>query len=238
MHGLQINSTDPMAFQQELQAMAEDSGGSFSLFVVDIGNIGKIFARLGYKASNRFLHQIARLMEGFCRDRDRVSRIGDNTFGVMLSGIHSPGHATLAAEKLLRLHKEMFAGAEATYRRTLRIGIANYPDHADNPSDLMHKARIALETAHTSGKSYVAYSRDAAQSLAGHWELQDELTAAIAAESLELYYQPKICTVSGRPTGAEALLRWHSEKHGSLSPDIFIPVATEIGLMKKLTWLS
>ena len=71
--------------------------------------------------------------------------------------------------------------------------------------------------------------------MAENWNLQEELVEAINDSALELYYQPQFEIATRRPCGAEALLRWTSKEHGPVSPGVFVPLATEIGLMQELT---
>jgi EAL domain-containing protein (putative c-di-GMP-specific phosphodiesterase class I) len=118
---------------------------------------------------------------------------------------------------------------------TARIGIASFPQDGGNASDLVHRAGIALDSARASDKSYVSFAPSLARSLTDQLHLKEDLAVAIADRSLELHYQPKFDTVSRRPCGAEALLRWPSPKHGLVSPEIVVALALEMGLMHELT---
>jgi EAL domain-containing protein (putative c-di-GMP-specific phosphodiesterase class I) len=141
----------------------------------------------------------------------------------------------MAAEKISRLQNDAIREMGAAFNSSIRMGIASYPEDANNAVELIHKARIALESAQSLGKNYVIYSKNSASDVSAQWNLQEELAAAIHAKQFQLHYQPKVDTKTGRPIGAEALLRWTSEDGVAVRPDVFIPVACDIGLINELT---
>lgn len=231
----EINQTSESAFRREISRMADDTGGFFSLFIVDIGDVSKILVHSGEDSSRKFLYSAVTMLNEFCRLDDRLCRIGDNRFGILLAGVTSAGHQALAAEKISRLYGDIVRDAGTTIRLSVSIGIASFPEHTKDPASLVHKASIALAASRENQQSYVRYSPESAASVSDRFELRQELDAAINDELLEVYYQPKLELSSGTVTGAEALLRWHSKNHGSVAPSIFIPLAAEIGRLSDLT---
>ena len=231
----ELNKTDSLALEQEVERLTKAFDMPFSLLMVDVGDTGKIFVRSGPAASRKALLDIAESLQTFCRAQDRLCRIGDDTFCILLPGVHKAGHIALAAEKIVRNHSDVVARYDATLHSMVRIGTASFPQDGSDPADLIHKAGIALDSAQKTGRPYVTYLPELAQSMMDHWHLKEDLAEAIADKALELYYQPKFEVVSRRPCGAEALLRWTSPKHGQVSPDVFVPLASEIGLMHDLT---
>ncbi|MCZ6560032.1 MAG: bifunctional diguanylate cyclase/phosphodiesterase [Gammaproteobacteria bacterium] len=227
--------TGHAALLDDLQAMQKQSDGSLTLLLVDAGYPGKIIAQHGQQAADDLLYQVATLLKNFCRKKDSVSRIGDHTFAVLLAGVSKSGHTVLAAEKIMRMQREVLETSDSPVRLDLSIGIASFPRHTKSPEDLVQKARIALEVARDTKSGYATYSPVVAATMASKWDLQQELVAAIETGSLELYFQPKVSAVDRQPVGAEALMRWTSLKHGPIGPDIFIPLAEQAGLMKDLT---
>lgn len=220
----------------ELSDMESASSGAYSLFLLEVGYTGNVFARLGNQAADMLLLRISDILGKFCRNSDRVFRIGEKTFAVMLAGIRDAAHAQLAAEKLGRLQREQGNGEIAKIEIDMRIGIANYFAHATDPQGILHQARVALEAAISSRSNYEIYCPETEQSMASHWEMQEELRQVIEEGGLALHYQPKIDIASGKLIGAEALMRWTSQKFGEVSPEIFIPMVMELGLMDKLAW--
>lgn len=230
-----LNRTDPLDLERAVERLMDAGDEPFSLLMVDVGDIGKIFVRSGPAASREVLANIAALLQTFCRKQDRMYRIGDDVFCILLSGVHKPGHIALAAEKIIRLHSDATMKFGAWLHSTARIGIASFPQDGGNPSDLVHRAGIALDSARASSEPYVSFAPSLARSLTDQMHLKEDLAVAIADKSLELHYQPKFDTVSRRPCGAEALLRWPSPKHGLVSPETVVSLASEMGVIHELT---
>lgn len=231
----ELHKTDHLALEQEIQGLTKSSDKPFSILMVDVGDTDKFFVKSGHAASRKVLFEIAKSLRGFCRRQDRLCRIADDIFCLLLPGVHRDGHTTLAAEKIMRLHSDAIQRFDATLRSKVRVGIASFPQDGEDAADLIHKARIALESARTTGKPYVSFTPALALGMINRWDLQDDLAEAIEEKTMELFYQPKFDIATRRPVGAEALLRWSSPKHGQVSPAVFVPLAAEMGLMQELT---
>lgn len=235
MQARDLNKTDTLALEQELERLMKGNDTPFSLLMVDVGDTGQIFVRSGAAASRKVLLNIAESLQSFCRTQDRLCRIGDDVFCILLPGVHKKGHIALAAEKIVRLHSAAKRKSDVVFHSDVRIGIVNFPKDGGDSASLVHKAGIALDSARRSGRPYVSYSPELAQSLIDQWHLKEDLADAIANKSLAIHYQPKFDVASRRPCGAEALLRWSSQKHGQVSPEIIVSLASEMGLMHELT---
>jgi diguanylate cyclase (GGDEF)-like protein len=235
MQARQLNKTDSLALEQEIQRLMEPGAEPFSLFMVDVGDTGKVFVKSGPAASRRILLNIAEALQAFCRAQDRLCRIGDNIFCILLPGVHQTGHIILAAEKIIRLQSDVIEKFDTLLHSTARIGIASFPQDGDDSAGLIHRAGIALDSARKTRSPYVTYAPALSQSMMDQWHLKEDLADAIADKALELHYQPKFDMVSRRPCGAEALLRWSSPKHGPVSPETIVSLASEMGLMHDLT---
>ncbi len=230
-----LNQTDPSVFADVVRQMMAEPGAELSVFIVSMKEIHEILARSGEEAGSTFLRGAAKLLVRICREKDKVCRIGDSTFGIVLTGVSASVHQTLAAEKIIRLHDAAIRDLDITFQASLCIGIASYPDHSSDAEGLIHNAKMALEVARSKEEPYFIYSTDSVETLSTQWGMQEELGAAIEDKALELHYQPKVSASTGQVVGAEALLRWTNAKGESVPPDVFIPVAVDIGMMKPLT---
>lgn len=230
----ELNLTDAVVFEHEVQRQIQNSSESLSLFIVDMGGINEIFSRNSPAASRTFLGNIAKLLQRVCREQDRIYRIGDFTFGIVLASITSDVHLQLAAEKIIRLHDSAIRDLDAPYKANVFVGIANCPEHADEAHDLIRKASIALEASRSTKDPYCVYCPDAVETLSLKWNLQEEVGVGISARDFELHYQPIISLSTGHVMGAEALMRWTSDKHGSVPPDVVIAIARDIGRIDEL----
>ena len=235
MQNQELNLTSAGVFEQAVQQRIASAKESLSVLVVDMSDINRLFARSGPAASTMFLNSIANMLLRVCREGDAVSRIGACTFGIILDNVDSPVLQQLAAEKIIRLYKAVVSEMDASWTPRISIGIAGYPGSADSADELLHNARIALESACSKGDPYQVYSAEAHAVLETKWALQDDFAEAVENGDLELVYQPKISIATGRPLGAEALLRWTHEEQGEVSPSVFVPIACDIGLIEKLT---
>jgi diguanylate cyclase (GGDEF)-like protein len=235
MEAFKLNKTGHAELEQEIDHFMRSGNTAFSVFMVDVGDVEKVFVKSGYAASRKVFSEIEKSLQKICRQQDRLHRIGDNTFCLLFSGVHKSGQVILAAEKLGRTHSATVDRFDPLLGSMLRIGIVSDRDDGDDAASLIHKASVALESARKTEQPYVVFTQTMAIKMADNWNLQEDLAQAIDDGALELYFQPKFEIATRRPCGAEALLRWNSEKHGAVSPGVFVPLATEIGLMQELT---
>ena len=235
MQHQELNLTEADVFEREVQLRIASTTGSLAVLIVDMNGISKQFARSGREASTTFLRSVAKLLVRVCRDGDKVCRIGDCTFGIVLGSVDSPILLQLAAEKIIRLYEAAISEMDVSFKTDISIGIATYPEHADDAGELIHNAGMALETASAAGDPYFFYSPESDSTMSLKWALQDDLATAIENKAFELVYQPKISIATGRPLGAEALLRWNHEGHGPVPPPVFVALACEIGMINELT---
>ncbi len=144
-------------------------------------------------------------------------------------------HATSAAssaKRILETMKNPFDAEGTEVYISPSIGIASFPNDGDNSSDLIKHAVAAASHAQSNGSNrFEFYSSDLNTRSLQRLQLEAELRRAIESEQLVLFYQPKINVNSGRITSVEALLRWPREDGSVVSPNQFIPLAEETGLI-------
>ena len=138
------------------------------------------------------------------------------------------GHAML-------LHETAFEVGGTTTRLKAQCGVATYPKHGDRADLLMQHASAARDYGFRASESITIYSSDIDAFGRRRLAIVGELLNAIRIRELDIYLQPQFDCRGNRLTGAEVLLRWHSEKFGVVSPVEFIEVAEEAGLMPELT---
>ena len=160
-----LNQTDATVFAQLVQRMLAEPDASISVFIVDMDDISEFLAQSGEHAGTTFLRGVAKLLVRMCGKNDKVCLVGDSTFGVVLTGLSSTVDRTLAAEKIIRLRDAAIHEVDAPLQTSPCIGIASYPDHASNAEDLIHKAKLALETARLKEEPYFIYSTDSVETL-------------------------------------------------------------------------
>lgn len=163
----------------------------------------------------------------------QVARIGGDEFAVLMKGNITRRNVSRAADKLLGYMGGVVQCGEREVTLTCSVGISLFPDHGSIES-LMHHADAAMHAVkETGGATYMFYDARMKVDARERIELLRDLRRAIEARQLELFFQPKMDS-EGQVTSAEALLRWQHPTRGSVSPEIFIPLAERYGLIGSL----
>ena len=215
---------------------ANDKQTNLALLVVDIDSFALINGAYGYDFGDAVLRFVAEQIGAVSRTRDYAARIGDNRFALILPRVMNKGHAELAMQKLARLLDAPLQVADTPVRVSVTVGAAMCPQHSSHAEYLLRQAEGALATARLNGqRAGFAVSNSVDFSVSDLWDLEMQLDSAIQRGEMVMHYQPKVRLSDLRPIGAEALMRWNSGSRGTVSPDIFIPIAERTGQIKKLT---
>lgn len=225
-------------FQDRLfQTVLEASLQTYNLGIIflDLDGFKKVNDTLGHEVGDELLKTIATRLGNTLRPRDTVARFGGDEFAILATEIRQEVDLAVIARKLLTaLNKPVIIHGRELHV-TASIGIASYPSDSLRASDLLRYADAAMNHAKGSGKnSFKFYSASLTQSATERLELESDLRKALANGQLEVYYQPKIHTIIGQITGAEALLRWHHPSRGMVPPDKFISIAEDTGLIVEI----
>ena len=204
-----------------------------TLAFVDLDNFKVINDSLGHNAGDELLKKVAAKMVACVRATDTVVRIGGDEFIVLLFDQTKNVEAvSVVAQKIQAAIAEPIEIAGHTLRVTSSVGIANYPDDAENPDALLANADAAMYRAKELGRdNFQFYTRELNVKIHDKFLMQEELRVAAARGQLILLYQPQVDLHTDRIFAVEALLRWRHPVHGLLSPLRFIPLAEETGLI-------
>ncbi|TCS39100.1 PAS domain S-box-containing protein/diguanylate cyclase (GGDEF)-like protein [Paucimonas lemoignei] len=210
-------------------------GKSLAVLFIDLDRFKYVNDTLGHDAGDRLLQEMSRRLSNALHG-DLVARLGGDEFVVLLEDIHDSEHVSHVAQKILTALVEELPLNGQRIHITASIGVSIFPEDGEDEFALMKHADIAMYRAKDRGKNnfqfYSAYmSQHAAKMLA----LESSLRRAIEREELVLYYQGKVETRTGRISGVESLVRWQHPELGLLSPDQFIPLAEETGLIVPLS---
>ncbi|MBT8087991.1 MAG: bifunctional diguanylate cyclase/phosphodiesterase [Gammaproteobacteria bacterium] len=214
------------------------SGSLTGLVLVNLNEFNRLATRLGFTASDAVLVQFGMNLAEISKQKVTVSRIGEHKFAMILEGLKNEGHAVLAANKIERIAEQPIKIEDGQVNVDISIGIALFPEQAEDAEALLQRAELALAAAQQGGKKSEVYSPGVTREIASLWGMETEIEHALEHDEFEMYYQPKICMVENRPVGAEALMRWTSPTRGFVAPDIFIPVAEKMGSIRMLTWFA
>ena len=208
---------------------------SFAIFHLDLDRFKEVNDTLGHFSGDQLLREVADRLQKTLRESDTVARLGGDEFAVLLPAV-DPAGAVVAAEKVLKSLQRPFIIQSLTLQVDVSIGIAFYPNHGRDFDELMQHADSVMYLAKRKRSGYESdRDVDAAESQANRLGLAAELRVAIDRGELRLHYQPRASLASGEIVGVEALVRWQHPERGAISPDEFIPLAEQGGLIRTLT---
>jgi diguanylate cyclase (GGDEF)-like protein/PAS domain S-box-containing protein len=207
-----------------------------AVLLMDLDGFKGVNDSLGHQAGDYLLQQVAQRMRGVLRKADTVSRYGGDEFAVVPWGATDVPRAVLIAEKVLQAVETPFVIDDQPVNINMSVGIAVFPQHAEDAEALIRRADVAMYAAKRARSGYSVYSaeQDGGEN-GGRIPLIGKLRYAIDQFELLLHYQPIVSAANGHPAKVEALVRWGHPNHGLLPPDDFIPSAEQTDLIKPLT---
>jgi diguanylate cyclase (GGDEF)-like protein/PAS domain S-box-containing protein len=226
-----------LGLRSKLEEMLQASirtGTSLAVLLIDLDRFKYVNDTLGHDVGDELLVEIARRLTDTVRACDVVARLGGDEFVLVLDGLPDEGHVNAAVQKLFRQLRGNFLLASRTVYTTCSIGISRFPKDGADASTLLKHADLAMYTAKAQGGDSYRLFENAMRPGTDRLSLEVELREALERNELELYYQPRIDTVTGRPTAVEALLRWNHPVRGLVLPGLFIPIAEETGLIESI----
>ncbi|MDU8429673.1 EAL domain-containing protein [Pseudomonas syringae pv. actinidifoliorum] len=213
------------------ERFGRDTDTPMSLLLVDIDNFKRINDSLGHQTGDKLLISLARRLRNTLSPTDVLARFASNEFAVLLDNTGQEAGQTTASQVLATLDKPMFVDNQLI-SVTGSVGLACAPLHGRDPQTLMKNAGLALHKAKANGKHQVQVFTEALNAEASYkLFVENNLRRALTQNELEVFYQPKLCLLTGRLLGMEALLRWNHPEKGMIRPDQFISVAEETGLI-------
>lgn len=204
---------------------------------LDIDRFKLINDTYGHPEGDRLLKDFASRIRQCLRSGDTLARQGGDEFTVLLPDIASAEDVAIIARKMLSELKRPFTIAERDFLATASIGFTLYPDDGETPDELIRNADIAMYQTKAHGKNgFLQFHRSMNTMHVERISLENDLRQAIEeGRQFELHYQPQFDLGLGRITGVEALIRWNHPTQGMISPDAFIPLAEETGMIAGLS---
>jgi diguanylate cyclase (GGDEF)-like protein len=205
------------------------------LFLIDIERFRNINDSLGRANGDVLLRQMAEFLTASAGNANLVARLGADQFAVVLPAIRADGDISHLLEKWMQVFlQHPFRLNETVFHISAKVGVALYPEDGSEADTLLRNAEVAIKKAKGSGERYMFHTRKMSEAMAGRLKLETQLRQAIDNEEFVLHYQPKVNLVSGKVSGAEALIRWNDPQTGLVPPAKFIPILEETGMINEV----
>lgn len=206
-----------------------------AVLFIDVDRFKSVNDSVGHQGGDLFLQHVADRMAEALEGSGTLCRLAGNEFLAIATNIDSVARVSAIVERIRASLEVDFVLHGHVFRRTASIGIALYPDDGSDFDDLARKADMAKHLARRSGRNAVLFhAAEMTTDLERRRSLEHALAYAIEHGELFMRYQPQVDLHSGRIVGLEALVRWNWPGHGEISPNSFIPVAEESGLIVDL----
>jgi diguanylate cyclase (GGDEF)-like protein/PAS domain S-box-containing protein len=211
---------------------AVSAGHKLALGLIDLERFKNFNDTLGRPTGDALLKQVAEWLTHKMGDINLLARVDADHFAIVLPEVKSDGNLARLVENLMAAFLgHSFRLNDAALRIGVKAGIALFPDDGADADTLFKNAEAALKKAKSSGDRYLFYTQKMTEAVAAKLTLENQLREALDNEEFVLHYQPKVNLVSGKVTGAEALIRWNDPRTGLVPPGQFIPILEETGLI-------
>lgn len=222
-------------FEQALH-QAKSQNQQLALLSIDLDHFKMINESFGAESGDKVLVDTTRRLKNILCGTDVISRFSGDEFNVLLTQIHEPEIAHLAAYNIINIMAQPFKLNCHEAFIDVCIGVSFYPDDGDDTEMLQRNADTALHKAKTLGRGSLQFFSQEMSLLAKlRMSLDADLRRALTQkDELLLYYQPQTDVKTGKLRGVEALLRWNHPEKGLIYPSEFIPLAEESGVIVML----
>ncbi len=226
------NRTKFNGMLKDVLQQAKRVNARFALAIFDMDNLKTVNDSLGYDVGDELIRQTAMRLNSFRKDGVIASRFGGDEFLLIINHYDHDAELLYIVNAVQESLREPYFLLNTEVKTSVSIGVATFPEDADNVHNLLKYADIALTDAKRRGKNTLSFFHAIMQETLLHRiNLEQKLFRAMEGEEFNLYYQPQFDVATQQLRGFEALARWHDPELGHISPDQFIPIAEETRLI-------
>ena len=218
--------------QATRRAWREERGRGAAVLFLDLDNFKVVNDSLGHEVGDQLLVAVAGRLRACLRPGDTLARLGGDEFVLLLESVDTL-EAMQVAERIREALRTPFTLDEREMFVTASVGVSFSGNDAPKlPKDLLREADLAMYRAKRSGRAgYAIFEEEMNTEAQGRLDLEQGLRGALERKEFRVFYQPKVSLKSGEIAGFEALVRWEHPQRGIVSPEEFVLVAEEAGLI-------
>jgi diguanylate cyclase (GGDEF)-like protein len=217
---------------EQILARARRRDVPVTALFVDIDGFKQINDRYGHRAGDEILRHVGARLNAVLRDSDTVGRLGGDEFVMLVDALGLEAAPEMVAERILDVLRQPIELTQGGSVVTLTASIGIATGRPASAEALMEDADLALYKAKAIGKNgYVKFESAMQVAAQDRIQLETDLADALEAGQFFLVYQPMVDLLSERIVGVEALLRWRHATSGVISPEVFIPIAEDNGMI-------
>ncbi|MBM7062840.1 EAL domain-containing protein [Pseudomonas sp. UL073] len=218
------------------QRVARAPQGLFAVLLLDMNRFKEVNDTLGHQHGDEVLQELGRRLGDWLVAHDAViARLGGDEMAIVSTDMRDEIAVGQLCQGVSEVLRQPLSVGGIQLELSASIGVACYPEHADNAGDLLRCADIAMYQAKHGRRDYLLYHRSGDNYTPERLALHTQLGRAIREGGLFLHYQPKVRLADEQVVGFEALLRWQHPEKGLISPAEFIPLAESTELIHPLT---
>lgn len=214
-----------------IQAAAK-SGRLAAMLFIDLDRFKNVNDSLGHSVGDALLRLVAQRLSGLVAPTDTISRPGGDEFVLLLADATTRDDIAAHASRLIDAFATAFRVEHYELSITPSVGIAVWPHDGLDADTLLRNADAAMYHAKESGRNtYRFFTEEMSLRVRERLDLENLLRQALLRQEFEVHYQPQYSLADQRILGCEALVRWRHPERGLISPERFIPLAEDTGLI-------
>ena len=222
-------------FYEKLRQLTDESAYGkehFAVMIFDMDRFKYVNDTLGHQVGDELLIQISDRLSKHLTSSDMLARHGGDEFGVLIGKLDSIESLKAVADKMVACLKEPFYIKEFQLYVTASIGISVYPENGVTSLELLRNADLALYKSQKNGKNnYNIITQSSSIQSFKSFSIGRDLKKALKNNEMILYFQPRVDAFSNQIVSAEALIRWNHPEWGLITPQEFLTIAEENGLI-------